>query len=46
MIAAYMPDRLRAAVVKFWRAYIVDECPDEKAERIRRQGSPTLSLMA
>ncbi len=37
MIAALVPDGLQAAFTKFCRAYIVDECPDEKMERTRRE---------
>lgn len=30
-------NRLRDVLLKGWRRYIVDECPDARIERIRRE---------
>ncbi len=46
MITALVPDRLQAAVAKFWQAYIVDECPDEKMEPMRRERINNIALQS
>jgi hypothetical protein len=34
MAISLFSTKLKQSFGKFWRAYIVDECPDEKSERL------------
>ncbi len=36
--------RLATAFATFWRSYVVDECADEKMERIRRERLSNLEV--
>ncbi len=36
MAKIWRPKRLKQAAARFWRAFIVDECPDDK-ERVRQE---------